>query len=155
MQAKPASSSKTNMTEYVLPNDANVYGNILGGKVMHLIDMAGATAALRHCRMPVVTVSVDSVRFIHPVKVGQLLLLEACVTRAFSTSMEVEVLVFSEDPLTGERKQTSDAFLTFVAIDPAGKPTKVPPLLPETEAERQRFESALERRRRRLSRKTS
>lgn len=151
MQAKPASSSKTSMTEYVLPNDANMYGNILGGKVMHLIDMAGATAALRHCRMPVVTVSVDSVRFIQPVKVGQLLLLEACVTRAFSTSMEVEVLVFSEDPLTGERKQTSDAFLTFVAIDPAGKPTKVPPLLPETEAERQRFESALERRRRRLS----
>jgi acyl-CoA hydrolase len=155
MEAKPASLSKTSMTEYVLPNDANIYGNILGGKVMHLIDMAGATAALRHCRMPVVTVSVDSVRFLHPVKVGQLLLLEACVTRAFTTSMEVEVQVFSEDPLTGERRQTSDAFLTFVAIDPRGRPTEVPPVLPETDEERQRFESALARRGRRLVRNTA
>jgi acyl-CoA hydrolase len=155
MEAKPASLSKTSMTEYVLPNDANIYGNILGGKVMHLIDMAGATAALRHCRMPVVTVSVDSVRFLHPVKVGQLLLLEACVTRAFTTSMEVEVQVFSEDPLTGERRQTSDAFLTFVAIDPSGRPTEVPPVLPETDEERQRFESALARRGRRLVRNTA
>jgi acyl-CoA hydrolase len=155
MEAKPASLSKTSMTEYVLPNDVNIYGNILGGKVMHLIDMAGATAALRHCRMPVVTVSVDSVRFLHPVKVGQLLLLEACVTRAFTTSMEVEVQVFSEDPLTGERRQTSDAFLTFVAIDPSGRPTEVPPVLPETDEERQRFESALARRGRRLVRNTA
>jgi acyl-CoA hydrolase len=151
MQGKPASQSTTTMTEIILPNDANVYGNILGGKVMHLIDMAGATAALRHSRMPVVTVSVDSVRFLHPVKVGQLLLLEARVTRAFRTSMEVEVLVFSEDPLTGERRQTSDAFLTFVAVDPAGRPTEVPPVTPETEGEKRRYESALERRRRRLN----
>ncbi len=150
MKGKPVSQSRTTMTEVVLPNDANTHGNILGGKVMHLMDMAGAIATFRHSRMPVVTVSVDSVRFLHPIKVGQLVLLEASVTRAFTTSMEVEVQVFSEDPLSGKRMKTSTAFLTFVALDKDGRPAKIPPLIPETEEERSRYRAALRRRRRRL-----
>lgn len=142
--------SRTSMTEIVLPNDANVHGNILGGKVMHLVDLAGAIAAYRHCRAPVVTASVDSMIFHSPIKVGHLVLLEATVNRAFSTSMEVEVTVCSENPISGERLRTSTAFLTFVALDENGRPTHVPPLLPETDDEKRRFEQALERRERRL-----
>ncbi len=137
------------MTELVLPNDANVHGNILGGRVMHLMDLAGAIAAYRHCRLPVVTASVDSVVFLHPIKVGQLVLLEAVVTRAFTTSMEVRVEVCSEEPLSGKRITTSTAFLTFVALDEKGKPTAVPVLLPETREEKRRYRDA---RRRRLAR---
>ena len=151
MTGKTVSESRTSMTEIVLPNDTSAYGFILGGKVMHLIDMAGAVAAQRHCRNPVVTVSVDSVRFLHPIRVGQLVLLDAFVTRAFSTSMEVEVQVLSENPVTGERIKTSDAFLTFVAIDQMGKPTTVPPVVPETADEQRRYEAALDRRSRRLA----
>ena len=150
MKGKPVSQSRTTMTEVVLPNDANTHGNILGGKVMHLMDMAGAIATFRHSRMPVVTVSVDSVRFLHPIKVGQLVLLEASVTRAFTTSMEVEVQVFSEDPLSGKRMKTSTAFLTFVALDKDGRPAKIPPLIAETQEEESRYRAALRRRRRRL-----
>ena len=150
MKGKPVSQSRTTMTEVVLPNDANTHGNILGGKVMHLMDMAGAIATFRHSRMPVVTVSVDSVRFLHPIKVGQLVLLEASVTRAFTTSMEVEVQVFSENPLSGKRMKTSTAFLTFVALDKDGRPTKIPPLIPETKEENSRYRAALRRRQRRL-----
>jgi len=150
MKGKPVSESRTTMTEVVLPNDANTHGNILGGKVMHLMDLAGAIAAFRHCRMPVVTVSVDSLRFLHPIKVGQLVLLEANLTRAFTTSMEVEVQVFSEDPLSGNRIKTSTAFLTFVALDKDGRPTPISPLIPETEEEKGRYRAALRRRRRRL-----
>lgn len=139
------------MTEVVLPNDTSAYGFILGGKVMHLMDMAGAMAAFRHCRNPVVTVSVDSVRFLHPIRVGQLVLLEAFVTRSFTTSMEVEVQVRSENPVTGEQIRTSDAFLTFVSIDETGRPAAVPPVIPETEEEKRRYEAALERRNRRLA----
>lgn len=138
------------MVEVVLPNDANTLGNILGGRVMHLVDIAGAIAAFRHCRSQVVTVSVDSLRFLCPIRVGQLVVLEASVTRAFETSMEVEVEVFSEEPLTGKRKKTSRAFLTFVAVNGAGKPIKVPPLLPQTEQEKRSYEEALRRRQRRL-----
>lgn len=150
MNGKPVSESRTTMTQVVLPNDTNIHGTILGGKVMHLMDLAGAIAASRHCRMPVVTISVDSVRFLHPIKVGELVLLEALVTRAFTTSMEVEVQVFSEDPLSGDRTKTSSAFLTFVALDKESQPTKVSPLIPETEEEKDRYREALHRRRRRL-----
>ncbi len=150
MKGKPVSESRTTMTEVVLPNDANTHGNILGGKVMHLMDLAGAIATFRHCRMPVVTISVDSLRFLHPIKVGQLVLLEANMTRAFTTSMEVEVQVFSEDPLSGNRIKTSTAFLTFVALDKDGRPTPISPLIPETEEEKDRYRAALRRRRRRL-----
>ncbi|HLV02086.1 MAG TPA: acyl-CoA thioesterase [Acidobacteriota bacterium] len=143
--------SYTRMTELVLPNDANTQGNVLGGKVLHLMDLAGAVAAMRHCRNPVVTVSVDSVRFHHPVKIGHLMLLEAVVTRAFKTSMEIRVEVQSEHPYTGERQTTCTAFFTFVAIDSEGKPTPVPPAIAETEEQKRRYEEALERRRRRLA----
>ncbi len=140
------------MTELVLPNDANTYGNILGGRVMHLMDLAGAIAAYRHCRQPVVTASVDSVVFLQPIKVGQLVLLEAAVTRAFGTSMEVRVEVCSEETLSGRRIKTSTAFLTFVALSAEGKPTGVPELVPETPEEERRFREALKRREERLAR---
>ena len=104
----------------------------------------------RHCRMPVVTVLVDSVHFLHPIKVGQLVCLEAVVTRSFRTSMETNVQVFSEDPLTGRRTKTSAAFLSFVAVDDEGRPTKVPPVIAETGDEKRRYREALRRRRWRL-----
>jgi len=138
------------MVEIVLPNDANIQGNILGGKVMHLMDIAAAIAAFRHCRMPVVTASVDHLDFKHPIKVGQLILLHAQVNRAFHTSMEVGVKVMSEDPLTGERQHTSTAYFTFVAIDSEGKPVPVPPVVPETPEEQRCWREALERRKLRL-----
>jgi len=138
------------MTEIVLPNHANAHGNILGGRVMHLIDLAAAMAAARHCRQQVVTASVDSLVFLHPIKVGALVLLEANVCRAFRSSMEVEVDVFSEDLQSGKRLQTSTAFLTFVALDEDGNPRKAPRIRPRTKADRRRFEGALERREQRL-----
>jgi acyl-CoA hydrolase len=149
-EGKTVSDSHTSLTEFVLPNDANTYGNVLGGKVMHLMDLAGAIAAHRHCRKTVVTVSVDSLRFLYPVKVGALMLMDAVVTRTFKTSMEVQVEVKSEDLLTGEQKKTCSAFLTFVAIDENDKPTSVPRLIPETNEEWKRYEAAQKRRERRL-----
>jgi acyl-CoA hydrolase len=151
MKPKTVGDSRTTMTELVLPNDANTHGNVLGGKVMHLMDLAGAVAAFRHSRRPVVTVSVDSVRFLHPVKVGEVMLFEAVVTRAFRTSMEVKVEVHSENVLTGERLRTCSAYLTFVALDVSGHPCPVPALEPGSEEEKRRFEGALVRREYRLA----
>jgi acyl-CoA hydrolase len=142
--------SKVEMMEVVLPNDANPLGNILGGKVMHLMDIAGAIAAHRHARTHVVTASVDSLDFCHPVRVGQIIVLHSFVTRAFHTSMEVEVNVYLEDYIEGKRQQTSSAFLTYVAVDASGKPVAVPPLVPRTSEERRRYNEAFQRRRRRL-----
>lgn len=150
-KGRTVDDSRVEMMEVVLPNDANLLGNILGGKVMHLIDVAGAIAAHRHSRFQVVTASVDSLDFLHPVRVGQIIMLRAFVTRAFRTSMEVEVNVYLEDYVQGERRQTSSAFLTYVALDQAGKPAQVPPLVPRTAEERRRYREALERRRRRLA----
>ncbi|SPE25085.1 Uncharacterized acyl-CoA thioester hydrolase CT_535 [Acidobacteriia bacterium SbA2] len=151
--AKTVADSFTETVEIVLPNDANPLGNILGGKVMHLIDIVGAISARRHCRSLLVTASVDNLDFVHPIKVGQLIILRAFVTRAFKTSLEVEVNVFLEDGLTGERRQTSSAFVTYVAVDRDGRPapTKVPPIIPVTANEKRRFREALLRRRRRLA----
>lgn len=143
--------SKVEMVEVVLPNDANALGAILGGKVMHLIDIAGAIAAHRHSRSPVVTASVDSLDFLHPIRVGQIIILRAWVTRAFRTSMEVEVNVYLEDYIQGDRRQTSSAFVTYVAVDASGQPVPVPPLNPRTAGERRRYREALTRRRRRLA----
>src|SRR3954452_9300652 len=112
--------SASEYSELALPNDANVLGNLLGGKIMHLVDLAGAIAAMKHCRNPVVTASVDHMDFIHPVRIGQLVRLRASVNRAFRTSMEVGVKVWVEDLLTGAEQHVSSAFLTFVAIDPQG-----------------------------------
>ena len=138
------------MLEVVLPDDANPLGNILGGKVMHLIDIAGAVAAHRHSHRHVVTASVDSLDFVRPIRVGQIILLQAQVTRAFRTSMEVGVNVYLEDYISGERHQTSSAFVTYVAVGEDGKPTAVPALVPRTAEEKRRYREALERRRRRL-----
>jgi acyl-CoA hydrolase len=143
---RPVSASRTEMTELVLPQDSNLLGNILGGRVMHLIDIAGAIAAHRHCHRQVVTASVDHLDFLNPVRVGDLIILEAHVNRAFRTSVEVGVEVYSEDSAADVRKHTTTAFLTFVALDEAGKPVPVPPLLVQTDEEKRRFAEAGERR---------
>jgi acyl-CoA hydrolase len=150
-KGRTVDESRVEMVEVVLPNDANPLGNVLGGKVMHLIDIAGGIAAHRHARSHVVTVSVDTLDFRYPVRVGQIMILRAFVTRAFKTSMEVEVNVYSEDYVTGSTRQTSSAFLTYVAVDQSGKPAAVPPVIPRTAMERSRYREALERRRRRLA----
>ncbi len=153
MKIKSPRESMVEMTELVLPNDTNLLGNLLGGKLMHLVDIAGAMAAQRHCNRIVVTASIDSVVFKHPVKAGEIVILKAKVTWVGRTSMEVAVEVFSEDYLTGERKFTNKAYLTFVALDPQGKPAEVCGLLVETEEERLEYEAAAVRRRERLKHK--
>ena len=138
-------------SELALPNDANTFGNLLGGRIMHLVDLAGAIAAMKHGRHPVVTASVDHMDFIHPVRIGQLVRLRASVNRAFHTSMEVGVKVWVEDLVTGAEKHVSSAYLTFVAIDAHGKGVHVPPIVPETEEEKRRYEEAGARREYRLA----
>lgn len=139
------------MVEVVLPNDANVLGAMLGGRVMHLIDIASAIAAHRHSNSYVVTASVDYLDFRNPVYVGEMIVLKSSVNRVFHTSMEVGVKVFSENVLTGERKHTSSAYVTFVALDEQRKPTRVPPLILETDEDRRRYREAAERRKVRLA----
>ena len=138
------------MVQVVLPNDANPLGFILGGTVMHLIDIAGAIACHRHTRSLLVTAAVDGLQFLHPIKVGDLIILKACVTAAWATSLEVEVEVFSEETLTGVRRMTSRAYLTFVAIDRDGRRQPIPALLLETTEEKTRAVEADERRAERL-----
>ena len=142
--------SHAELTEFALPNDANVLGNLFGGKVMSLIDLAGALAAVRHARTPVVTASVDSLSFIAPIKIGELVILRASVNRVFRTSMEVGVKVFVENPRTGVVRHTSSAYATFVSIDRDGNRLPVAPVIPETEEEHRRFEGAGRRREVRL-----
>jgi len=139
--------------QVVLPNDANPLGFILGGTVMHLIDIAGAIACHRHTRTLLVTAAVDDLQFLHSIKVGDLIILKARVTCTFTTSLEVQVDVFSEEILTGARQLTSRAFLTFVAIDRDGAKVHIPPLLIETDEERTECEEAHRRRAARLERK--
>jgi acyl-CoA hydrolase len=143
----------TEMVQVVLPNDANPLGFILGGTVMHLIDIAGAIACHRHTRSLLVTAAVDCLQFLHPIKVGDLIMLKALVTATFETSLEVEVEVFSEETLTGTRRMTSRAYLTFVAIDREGRKVPVPPLVLETEEEKRRALGARARRAERLKAK--
>jgi acyl-CoA hydrolase len=142
--------SVSEYSDFALPNDANNLGNVLGGKVMHLVDIAAALAAARHARCPVVTASVDSMNFLHPIHMGQLILLRSSVNRVFRTSMEVGVRVEVEDLLSGEVKHTSSAYLTFVALGREGTPCQVPPVIPETETEKRRYQEAGERRAYRL-----
>jgi acyl-CoA hydrolase len=150
---KRSSDSATEMVQVVLPNDANPLGYILGGTVMHLIDIAGAIAAHRHTRTLLVTVAVDDLQFLNPIKVGDLIILKAHVTCAFTTSLEVQVDVYSEETLTGKRQMTSRAFLTFVAIARDGAKIPVPPLLVESDEERRICEEAHARRAERLRKK--
>jgi acyl-CoA hydrolase len=148
---KHPSESETEMVQVVLPNDANPLGYILGGTVMHLIDIAGAIACHRHTRSLLVTAAVDGLQFLHPIKVGDLIILKARVTAAWSTSLEVEVEVFSEETLTGRRQMTSRAYLTFVAVDRDSRRLAIPGLILETDADRRRAAEADVRRADRLA----
>jgi acyl-CoA hydrolase len=143
--------SQSEYSEICLPNDTNTLGNMLGGHVMHLVDLCGAIAATRHARGPIVTASVDQMTFLHPVRVGELLLLKSQVNRVFRTSMEVGVKVWVENLQTGEIKHTSSAYLTFVALDGHGNRVVLPPIVAETEDDRRRYEEAAERRAYRLA----
>jgi acyl-CoA hydrolase len=150
VSAKRPSESQTEMVQVVLPNDANALGYILGGTVMHLIDIAGAIACHRHTRSLLVTAAVDGLQFLHPIKVGDLIILHARVTATWGTSLEVEVEVFSEETLTGLRRMTSLAYLTFVAIDRENRRTPIPALILDTEDDRRRAAEAGARRTERL-----
>ena len=142
--------SLTEMVQVVLPNDANPLGFILGGTVMHLIDIAGAIAALRHARVVLVTAAVDGLQFLHPIRVGDLIILKARVTATWTTSLEVEVEVFSEETLTGRRQLTSLAYLTFVAVDRESHRLSIPHLILETDDDKRRAAEAGARRADRL-----
>ena len=151
VEGKPVIASRSEMTEIVLPAQTNPLGKLLGGHVMHLVDMAAAMAAHRHSNSYVVTASVDYIDFRNPVNLGEIVILKSQVNRVFHTSLEVGVEVFSENALTGEKKHTTSAFVTFVAIDEhTRKPKPVAPLILRTEEEKRRFEEAGERREVRL-----
>ncbi|NLK98358.1 MAG: acyl-CoA thioesterase [Epulopiscium sp.] len=153
MEGKTPSESIVEMTEMILPNDTNVLGNLLGGRMMHWIDIAGAMAATRHSHKTVATACVDSLDFRRPIRVGELITLKAKLTWVGRTSMEVKVKVFVENLKTGELTLTNKAYLTFVALDEEGKPTPVPPLLPETDEEKKDYEEGEARRNARLNKK--
>jgi len=150
LKPKPARESLTEMSQVVLPNDANPMGTALGGTVMHWVDLAGAVAAHRHTGSYVVTASVDHMDFRHPIRVGEVVILKASVNRVFRTSLEVGVKVFRENPLTGLRQHASSAYLTFVAVDSQGKPHAVAPVIPKTPDQVRRYREAGRRRRRRM-----
>jgi acyl-CoA hydrolase len=139
---RPVRESVSEYSEFALPNDANALGNVLGGKVMHLVDLAGALAAARHARCPVVTASVDYMTFLHPIHIGQLIVLRSSVNRVFKTSTEVGVRVEVETLTTGEKKHTSSAYLTFVALSRDRQCVSIEPVIPETEDERRRYDEA-------------
>lgn len=145
--------SLSEISELALANDANPLGYLIGGRVMHLVDIAGAIAASRHARAPVVTASVDYMNFLHPIQIGQLVTVRSAVNRAWNTSMEVGVKVFVEDLMSGEVKHTTSAYLTFVAVDGKGGKLTVPPIVTESEEEKRRYEQAGARRAYRLEMK--
>lgn len=147
---KTVKDSQVEMVEIVFPNDANPLGNVFGGRVMQLIDVVGSISAMRHARNMVVTASMDQLDFKNAVRVGEVLILNASVNYVATTSMEVGVKVIAENPLTGERRHTSSAYLTYVSIDVSGNPVPVPPIVPETEAEKRRYKEAQVRRKHRL-----
>lgn len=143
---RPVKDSQSEMIEIVLPNDTNPLGALLGGRLMHWIDVAGALAAHRHSKSFVVTASIDHLDFLVPVHVGDFVILRSSVNRAFNTSMETGVKVWVESYITGERRHVSSAYLTFVAVDRHGRHRHVPPVVPESEEEKRRYEGAQRRR---------
>jgi len=149
-QGKPVSGSFVAMTELVLPNYTNQLGNLLGGQLMHWIDICAALAAQRHARRVCVTASVDRIDFHEPINLGDIVTLHASVNRVFNTSMEVGVKVFSESHKSASRKHTNSAYLTFVSLDEKRKPVRTIPVIPETDDEKRRYEEALLRRKKRL-----
>ncbi|MGJ7029570.1 acyl-CoA thioesterase [Niabella hirudinis] len=148
--AKNPADSLIVMTELVLPNDTNTFGNLMGGRLMYWMDIAAALSAQKHANLPVVTASVDNISFENPIRLGNSVHIEARVTRAFNSSMEVHLLVHGEDLVHRHRYKSNEAYYTFVGLDPDGKPAAVPALEPVTENERLLFEGALRRRQLRL-----
>lgn len=147
LRGRAVADSKVEMTEIVFPTDANPLGNVMGGRIMHWVDICAAVAAGRHARTPVVTASVDKIDFVNPVPVGGVVVARASVNFAGRTSMEVGVKVWQEDRATGERKHVVSAYLTFVSLDPdTRKPREVAPILPKTAEEKRRYDEARERR---------
>lgn len=143
---RTVASTQSEMTEIVLPNDTNTLGNLLGGRLMHFIDLTAAMAAYRHARTYVVTAAMDHIDFIHPVRLGDLVTLRSSVNRAFTSSMEVGVKVWAENPQSGKQLHVASAYLVFVAIDKIGHRVRVPELIPETPDEQRRHADALLRR---------
>jgi acyl-CoA hydrolase len=150
LKPKTAQQSFVQMTELVLPNDTNTFGNLMGGRLMYWMDIAAALAAMKHCSAPVVTASVDNISFENPIRLGNVVHIQAKVSRAFNTSMEVHIDVWGEDAIQQYKYKSNEAYFTFVALDPHGKARPVPPVEPATEEEKRLFESALRRRQVRL-----
>lgn len=150
MEGKKPANSLIVMTEIVLPNDTNTFGNLMGGRLMYWMDIGAALSAAKHCGAPVVTASVDNISFSNPIKLGNVVHIEAKITRAFKTSMEVHINVWGEDILRQHKYKSNEAYYTFVAIDPLGKPLPVAPVEVESEDEKNLFDGALRRRQVRL-----
>ncbi|MDP2995030.1 MAG: acyl-CoA thioesterase [Anaerolineales bacterium] len=151
---KPMRASRIQLAQMMMPEHANPHGNVHGGWIMKLVDEAGALASTRHAAHRTVTVAIDQMVFRHPIHIGDLVLFNAEVTYAGRTSMEVEVDVIAENPISGEQIHTNAAYLVYVAIDDDGKPTRIPPLMAETPEEQARMDTAVERQQRRLAQKT-
>ena len=150
MESKKSAESLIIMTELVLPNDTNTFGNLMGGRLMYWMDIGAALSATKHCGAPVVTASVDNISFTNPIKLGNVVHIEAKVTRVFNTSMEVHLAVWGEDAIHQYKYKSNEAYYTFVALDPNGKPRPVPSMSPETDGEKKLFEGALRRKQVRL-----
>src|SRR6187551_3332928 len=150
MTVKKSSESLVVMTELVLPNDTNLFENLMGGRLMYWMDIAAALSGSKHCNAPVVTASVDNISFTNPIKLGNVVHIEAKVTRAFNTSMEVYLKVWGEDIIQQYHYNSNEAYYTFVALDPNGKPRPVPKIEPETAHEIELYNGALRRRQLRL-----
>ena len=153
--ARPVQDSLTEMVQIVLPNDTNTFGNVLGGHVMQWVDLVGAIAANRHCRMPLVTASMERLDFLSPIRLGDIVVLKARLNFVGTSSMEVGVEVYAENPLSGDRKHTSSTILTYVALDVHGNPAPVPSLMVKTQEERQRFQEGEKRKMMRLEQRKS
>lgn len=150
MIKKYAKESQTITSELILPNDTNTLNNLMGGRLLHLMDISAAISAQKHCNNIVVTASVDNVSFRHPIKLGDVITLKSQVTRAFNTSMEIRIVVWAENIPSGTKIMSNEAFYTFVAIDENSKTIPVPELIPETDEEKQLYSQALQRRELRL-----
>jgi acyl-CoA hydrolase len=150
MDSKKVSQSLTIMTEIVLPNDTNVFGNLMGGRLMYWMDIAAAISAQKHCNAPVVTASVDNISFENPIKLGNVVHIEAKVTRSFNSSMEIHLRVWGEDVTQQYKYKSNEAYYTFVALDPNRRPRTVGSVVPETDDEVKLYEGALRRRQLRL-----
>ena len=150
MQSKLARESYTEMNELVLPNDTNTFGNLMGGRLLYWMDICSAMAAQKHSNSPVVTVSVDNVSFKRSIKLGEVVTIQAKVTRAFNSSMEVRMEIFAQNLPEGTRIKTNEAYYTFVAVDSDAKPRKIAEVIPETDVEKRLYQEALQRRELRL-----